>query len=856
MQKYCGIPSGVGMSIAAVMLNSLPAHGAVVAPDAAAALIPFSYPVLLVVITIAAVAFAVVAGYLARVGAGRAGAQTEAFEEIIHELEAKLLRSDSILGAQPDAVFVWNREGVGRQRSAPQVMGSTAGLINPATGKVDFDYVLSRFDRVHAGRLRSAAERLRERGARFSLQLNTRDDRTFEAEGRPAGAQAVVWVRDVSGERKEITLLAQELEDAGIARESFQSLLDAAPFPVWRRAQDFSLEWVNSAYAEAVEGGSTERVVNEGIELLGEDARVASEAAFNESGPTVHQHYSVIGNERRALKVLDLKLPDGAMAGVALDVSELDAVEQGLDEHIRAHNETLDKLATAVAIFGPDKALRFANRAYAALWKFDSEWLAEGPSDGEILERLRDRRLLPEQADFPNWKRKRLDLYTQVEPSEDLWHLPNGQTLRVVAQPHPFGGTVQLFENVTDQIQLESSYNTLVGVQRETLDNLHEGVAVFGSDGLLKLFNPAYAKLWRLNAAQLTGEPHIEEVTGWSKDLFSSEDERAGIIERVTSLASERRSAVGRMERPDGSILDYAMVPLPDGATLLTYVDVSAATRIERALRERNEALETADRLKSEFISHVSYQLRTPLTNIVGFGEILESEMFGSLSDKQHEYTSGLLESSQQLLNLINDIIDLATIEAGAMTLDLGDVDIGQLVERSVDLMISRARADDVQLTANFDSDLGVFRADARRLRQIIFNLLSNALAYTSPGDEVEVGVRRGVGEVRLWVRDTGVGIAPAEQANVFDRFEVHGRRQGRGQRGAGLGLSLVKSFVELHGGWVTLESVPDQGTTVTCHLPDRVHEPAQTVDMAVPSAGLGLAPPVDEKATTSETAT
>ena len=310
---------------------------------------------------------------------------------------------------------------------------------------------------------------------------------------------------------------------------------------------------------------------------------------------------------------------------------------------------------------------------------------------------------------------------------------------------------VYVYENVTEQLNLESSYNTLARVQRETIDQLYEGVAVFGTDGRLKLSNPAYARIWSLTPEDLAGEPHASDIEIATAALYQDRVQAAGFRLRLTNDNAVRTTTTGRLERADDRVIDYAIVPLSDGATLLTYVDVTDGLRVEQALRERNDALETADRLKSEFISHVSYQLRTPLTNILGFGEILETEMFGELNKKQHEYTRGILESSDTLLDVVNDILDLAVIEAG---------------------------------------------------------------------DTITIGAKRTNDQVELFVADTGIGIKPEYQATVFDRFEAHSGADRR--RGAGLGLSLVRSFVELHGGTVTLESEPGVGTRVTCLLPLR----------------------------------
>ncbi|MEP0707724.1 MAG: ATP-binding protein [Parvibaculum sp.] len=773
-------------------------------------------------------ALAAITGLRASRAARRVALEREAS---LSTLEARLDAAEAILAAEPDAVFIWTPESLraapGTFQARPRIVGSTATLVDPSSGDLDFSYLLTRLEPENAGRLNTAVQRLRTRGARFSLHVQSTDGRTFEAEGRPAGALAVLWLRDVTGERAEVSRLKERLRQAEYARGRFEEHLMHAPFPAWRRDDENRLVWVNAAYARAVDAASPEDAVTRSLELLGEETLSALRRVLFDRSRARERSHAIMAGERRALDILEQRLSEG-IAGVAIDVSDLDEAEAELRRHIESHAATLDRVTTAVAICGPDKRLTFRNRAYETLWGLDPQWLDGGPSDNEVLDELRARRRLPEQANFQAWKQTRMEIYTSTEPVEEYWHLPDGRTIKLLAQAHPFGGVIYLYENVTERLNLESSYNTLARVQRETIDHLYEGVAVFGSDGCLKLSNPAYATIWSLDEEKLEGEPHVSELIDMCRSLMDDDAEWEVLKNGITGASGIRAQQTGRLDRPDGTVIDYAMVPLPDGATLMTYVDVTDSTRMEQALRDRNDALETADRLKSEFISHVSYQLRTPLTNILGFGEILETEMFGSLNPRQHEYMQGILESSETLIDVVNDILDLAVIEAGAMTLDLSDVELSEVIYATEEFAQRPAQKNKVSLKVECPKDIGTVRADEKRIKQIMINLLSNSLAFTSPGDAIVIGAARHDNSVELYVEDTGIGIKPEFQSNVFDRFEAHGGSDKH--RGAGLGLSLVRSFVELHGGWVTLESAPDVGTRVTCHLPVRAAPPSRGV--------------------------
>jgi len=430
---------------------------------------------------------------------------------------------------------------------------------------------------------------------------------------------------------------------------------------------------------------------------------------------------------------------------------------------------------------------------------------------------LRAARKLPEEQDFRQWKQQLYEAYRAVEPKEHMWHLPDGRTLRVVTTPNPEGGVTYLYEDVTESLDLHRRYDALIKVQSETLDHLAEAVAVFGSDGRVRLHNPAFQRMWKLSPEALDQHPHIEAVAAWCQALHDESAVWRSLRAAVTAIDGREPIAVS-IERRDGATINMTTMPLPDGATLVTFQDVSDTVNVERALRERNEALEEADEIKLEFVHHVSYELRSPLTNIIGFANLLGDPTFGPLTDKQHEYLGYITTSTNALLALINNILDLATIDAGAMTLNLTDVDIRASMEAAAEGVQDRLAKDHLKLEIRASANIGSFTADERRLRQILFNLLSNAVGFSSPGETVTLAAERRPDAVVFSVIDHGPGIPPQSQDRVFELFETDS--MGSQHRGSGLGLSLVRSFVQLHGGTVSIDSTLGRGTTVTCVFP------------------------------------
>jgi signal transduction histidine kinase len=386
-----------------------------------------------------------------------------------------------------------------------------------------------------------------------------------------------------------------------------------------------------------------------------------------------------------------------------------------------------------------------------------------------------------------------------------------------VATPNPDGGVTYLFDDVTERLNLERQFDALIRVHRETLDNLTDAVALFGSDGRVRLHNPAFARMWQLPPALLGQRPHVEAMIERFRTFHRDPETWQSLRAAVTAIDS-REPVLRRIERIDGSVIDCRTVRLPDGATLMAFQDVSDSVKVQRALTEHNIALEQANKIKFDFVKHVSYELRQPLTNIIGFAHLLGDRGTGPLTAKQTEYVGYITGSSNALLAIIDNILDLASIDAGTVTLDLERVDIRATMAAAVEGVQDRLVKSNIRLELRAPRDIGSFIADGRRIKQILFNLLSNAIGFSPPGETVVLATERGRDQVAFTVEDHGPGIPGEIKGKVFDWFESH--TEGTGHRGAGLGLSIVRSFVELHRGTVQIDSTPGQGTTVVCTFP------------------------------------
>jgi signal transduction histidine kinase len=742
-------------------------------------------------------------------------ARTEArLRSDLHGLQVEADRFRALLFAEPQVLISW---AAGDTR--PEISGDTSLVMSqdPQTHQPQRILAFGTWLSPEPALLMDhAVDALLDAGEGFLLNLTTSTGRAIEAMGRAIGGQAIVRIRELSGLRRELAEMTLRYKELSEETETLRGFAAAAPWPIWARNAKGALSFANAAYARATEASSPADAITRNTELLDSEDRGNMARVLNDNQPFEARVPIVMGGERRIYDVHALNVSGGS-AGMAIDASEASALSAALVRMAEAHRRTLDQLSSGVAVFDGQRRLAFYNDSYRRLWDLDRSFLDNNPDDSSVLDRLRAARKLPEQPDFRVWKAKLHEAYRAIEPAKDVWYLPDGRALSIVTTPNPEGGVTYLFDDVTESLELARRFDGLIRVQRETLDNLAEAVAVFGSNGRAQLFNPAFAKMWKLSDEALQEHPHIETVEGWCRPLFDDASAWQTLRGAITGI--ENRVAVPlKLERKDGSVLDCMTMPLPDGATMLTFQDISDAENVERALRERNEALEAADQMKVDFVHHVSYELRSPLTTIIGFAHFLSDPATGPLMPKQAEYLSYITTSTNALLAIINNILDLATIDAGAMTLNLGPIDIRKIIDDAAEGIQDRLARDRIKLQINADPTIGDFTGDERRVVQVLYNLLANAVGFSPQDSVITLTAERTAHNVRFLVTDRGPGIPPEVKDKVFDWFESHAN--GSRHRGAGLGLSLVRSFVELHGGKVRVDSVVGQGTTVTCDFP------------------------------------
>ena len=734
-------------------------------------------------------------------------------------LKADLARAEALIDAGEERYVIWS---AGSPR--PHTRGRlAAGMPEDRAALLAFGTWMTP---EAAGTFEHALQALREDAETFDLTVETQGAAVLEAQGRISGAHAFVRFVELTGTRAQLARL--ELDHARVSAEfdALSVLFEQMDAPAWLRDGDGRLVMVNRAYAHAVEGTNVDSVRRHGTPLLDRAHRETAERHHAETIADQPVRTSVwrarvpvtVAGARRAMDVTEVRATGGTV-GFAVDVSEVESLRASYDATLAAHVRTLDNLAAAVATFDEHDHLTFHNQAFLALWGLEPRDV-EDVDHASLLELLRAKGRIPEQSNFREWRLRMSAVHRGAEVLEDRWTLPDGRTVRVVATPEAAGGATWVFENVTEQFELETAFRELTRVRGETLDHLSEAVAVFGTDGRLKLANPVFGALWDLPEELRHAEAPLDgiasllgEATGdpalWTEEL----------VPAVTG-SGERIERGGRFDmRRDGRrrVVDWGLVPLPDGQTMFTFIDVTAAVEAERMLKERNEALLEGERLKNSFMRHVSIAFRAPLQSVKGFAEMLSAGLAGPLETRQADYVTSIETSAATLEKLVDNTMDLSAMQAGMLALSLAETDAGAVMRAAADEVSQLLAERDVSLDLRIADDLGTAVMDAGRVRQVVANLLANAARFSPEGGRVVLECRARGEEIEFSVSDQGPGVAADKRDAIFGEFEAGA------EGGAGLGLAIAKSVLDLHGGQLSLAPPGEAaGATFVSRLPRR----------------------------------
>jgi len=743
-------------------------------------------------------------------------------------MRANLDEYEALLNGMEEVTILW------APGAAPKMFGE-AQAVCPNGGSIsavlDFSAWILAPD---AEKLNQYLTQLSLDGLSFQTSLATINGPALNAIGRTIGGATALRLRlDAQGleqaqsslrektiangeaqPKKEITLFAAD------AQENIKAVLSILAQPAWIRDRHNVLVFANQPYLALADKMGLSWGKDELPEIFPASQIAQHRAALERKGDRL----SVAG-QLAALPGCKVSLSSIKGIVVGCLVAATENPSPGQNSGMVHIGGVINALTTPVVVFDSEGRLTQFNPAYRELWHLNDSWLRPGVNERAIIDRLRRQEMLPSVSDYQAWRSEHFQYYSTRKPRKECWHLPDGRTINVIAAPASSeGGMIYVFEDVSERLKLVSTNKALVNVQRETLNALSEGVAVFSTDGRLRLHNPRLSAIWKLPMNELGTQPHINQIAEACGRNLSNDGEEIWrkLKQFIVDLNPSRSDKSGRVSRSDGRLIDYAIVRLGDSQTMLTFVDVTRSANYEQVLKERNDALVTADRLKDAFVQNVSYELRSPLTNIIGFADLLASDSFGELNEQQRAYTDYIRASSTTLGILIDNILDLTHVDAGIAELDLKSLDIAQLIDKAKAGLAAGFAGlkgeQSLNLKVHLPEKRPKFIADGARIVQILYNLLSNAARFSAPGARVDLRVEARGDWIRFVVDDEGVGVPDEMVAALFQRFEgqsVDGR-----QRGAGLGLTIVNAFVELHGGNLSMQAREPNGTRVIVNLP------------------------------------
>lgn len=384
------------------------------------------------------------------------------------------------------------------------------------------------------------------------------------------------------------------------------------------------------------------------------------------------------------------------------------------------------------------------------------------------------------------------------------------------------GGSVVVQTEITPLKRREQELAEKTTLLGATVDNMRQGLLVLDPGRRMKLWNDRLCEILDLPPRLLKPGLTIDEfIRVLDQRRVPCPGRAAAIVAQRFAQTPDAPASVEEFTLEDGRTIESRLAAMPDGGVVATYFEITSRKRVEAKLRQAKEEAELASRSKTEFLANISHELRTPLNAIIGFAEILNSQIFGPLGDRRYvHYAADIRDSGQHLLNLINDVLDVSKVEFGKLELHEETVDIAAVLESCMRLMRDRAESAGLELRADLPQELPLLQGDARRLKQILLNLMSNAVKFTPSGGAVVVRAAVVPDGLTIAVADTGIGIADGDLEKALRPFGQIDSRIARKYQGSGLGLPLTKSMIELHGGQLSLESEVGRGTVATVWLP------------------------------------
>lgn len=602
-----------------------------------------------------------------------------------------------------------------------------------------------------------------------------------------------------------------------------ENILDTLPIYIWQKNKDLKLTYCNKAYASAVES-SKDYVISNNIKLISQsrkDSVYVDQSLYSSKPKKINEH-AIINGSRRLLSIEETPfLGTDKSTGIAIDITDKETLEITYKNYKKQTDEVLNNISVPIAIFDEETVLIFANLATIKLFSIEGLDFHGKCKFSDIMDYLMSNESIISSTDIARYKDEAEKLFqTIIDPYHTTIHLKNGKTMMVTISPNRGGGMIFMFEDISDKIALEREVNSISAIQLETLDHLAEAIMVFGSDNRIKITNPAMNNIWEKEKSFT--DLHISDFFESSSHLFNSETELKLWISKLVNTAAQRIEFSEKLNLSSGKTIKYSYIPLPDGLNLIKFLDISDEINLERAIKEKTDLASQIDKLKSNLVSNISYELRAPLQTINGFAEILYNKYFGDLNEKQMEYCQGISHSVERVTEVVDAIINIANIEAGQMKIKYTEVNLLDFIKDSISLFSNRAKIQELSLSTDFsDSSFTVF-IDTQSMTQAMFQLISKSIKITPLGGKILISVAISESNpdyFNLIISDNGLSMTD-EELDKTKKMLLSDSNDGSMDGSIEFGLILANNIVRLHNGKISIDSKENIGNSVSCCIP------------------------------------
>jgi len=525
-------------------------------------------------------------------------------------------------------------------------------------------------------------------------------------------------------------------------KEMLHQILDNIPVAIWCRNQNMEITYFNNTYSNMVFG--YQKPFDSELLEIDTSTIFSAKKAFTENIVNINEKAIIIEGKRYLYQITDAPLVQNSMViSSAWDITNKELVQKELHEVMSSHQNLLESSSNACMIIGPNGKLKYFNDALLKFWGAEEGLFNNETTHEEILDHLYLKHKLPEQYNYAKFRKERTSLTNNLtSPREDLFYLPDGKCLRCVVIPHAGNSLLFTYEDVTEKLELQRLNHTLSAVQKFTIDHLQEGICVFNESGDLELLNSSMSKLWEIEKQDQDKRVNLSEMIDKISGEYTTPAELEELQDSFTKVMVSRIKTQQIIKNFKGHIIHRSMMPLPNRGIMVSDLDVTDSMIVQNALIEKNEALLYVDKIKSEFLANMSYELRSPLTSIMGISQILLLHDFDNLSASQKSYLNNLVTATEDLSKLVDDAIEITTISAGYSELEIEEFDLNELIREAI--LESRDALSLKNISCGFEHDVASarYKGDRKKIKHAVAKLLENSIYRSKNIKRIDIDLK------------------------------------------------------------------------------------------------------------------